>query len=755
MKYYLELEPSVLSNLRNDLGLEFALPKIDGTHVEIIGSLKSINKAEKKIRQELVAHSVSRQESVTCSSVPGSQRDSKEDDSSHSLPHWTPSYSSLPQESVTSGRLSDHTSTGNGWGAGSRHGGSRVPERQGPSEGRVPGRPGSPVVDTQRTGHRKLGLSKDNKQADNRTDQGAIIHYDQPAATEGSTKYKGARPKHRPPSTVTDIQTESNMTDSGSSDIRDGPPFVVALSTWLWMKTRYTSHLSKVFKMYKLSEARHNDKMIVGFSPLTGENLDQTSKDEIKQELDSLVGTVESKGVVCKEVPLRYSPNMLSTPKQTKDTFITTDGRGGCYVVGTESKLVENLFDYLTNKTVAAVEPQTPEHSVRDMGATSTPTTGSQENLSGDYDNIEAKDSSDRKAYPTYVPGEEEEEVTMDTDTWKYLQKVRPSDLAGMKIMYEFKMTVTEVGDITMISLKGKSSVLQRVNKELMSLAEDVRQMICYEDIDMAKSRSQPEDVVSELEKFKKIYPDFIFEESGNIYHVIGPKSVMHIVKPELLKALGMKRKRALQKGKGEGVDTDTPNPLPNPNLSPTVPSSTRVSGSDRKSYSSAVSGHGTTPVTSHRSAVGMTFKFGYKRYIHIIQGDITKLCTSAIVNAANDRLDNIGGVAAAIATAAGPELDRSCRGLVKQYQNIRIASPVVTPGYRLKATHVIHVVGPQWRMYNDKQQCVRALNASFFNCLKTAEDMRLSSIAIPAVSSGMGTYIYITVINVNNRINI
>src|ERR671912_2691109 len=75
-------------------------------------------------------------------------------------------------------------------------------------------------------------------------------------------------------------------------------------------------------------------------------------------------------------------------------------------------------------------------------------------------------------------------------------------------------------------------------------------------------------------------------------------------------------------------------------------------------------------------------------------QVDITGLDVDAIVTAANDRLAGGGGVDGAVHRAAGPELLAACRRI----GGCPTGEARITPGFRLKARHVIHAVGPVWR---------------------------------------------------------
>src|SRR5215475_4745061 len=127
----------------------------------------------------------------------------------------------------------------------------------------------------------------------------------------------------------------------------------------------------------------------------------------------------------------------------------------------------------------------------------------------------------------------------------------------------------------------------------------------------------------------------------------------------------------------------------------------------------------------------GLTAEIG-QTILETIVADITTLDVDAVVNAANRSLLGGGGVDGAIHRAAGPELLAECRML----GGCDTGSAKITRGYRLKARHVIHAVGPVWGGGDKDEEALLA------GCYRTALDLAatnaLTSLAYPAISTGI-----------------
>ncbi len=115
----------------------------------------------------------------------------------------------------------------------------------------------------------------------------------------------------------------------------------------------------------------------------------------------------------------------------------------------------------------------------------------------------------------------------------------------------------------------------------------------------------------------------------------------------------------------------------------------------------------------------------------------ITSIESDAVVNPANEALQEGGGVCGILFRACGHrrELQKEC----DRYGRCETGKAVITGAYDLKAKYIIHAVGPIWRggKYNEADLLYNAYKSS----LNLAKEKNLKSIVFPLISAGIFMY--------------
>jgi O-acetyl-ADP-ribose deacetylase (regulator of RNase III) len=126
---------------------------------------------------------------------------------------------------------------------------------------------------------------------------------------------------------------------------------------------------------------------------------------------------------------------------------------------------------------------------------------------------------------------------------------------------------------------------------------------------------------------------------------------------------------------------------------------------------------------------------------LQIVQGDLTRETTDAIVNAANSTLLGGGGVDGAIHAKGGPAIREECARLRASTwpDGLPAGEAVITGAGRLPCRHVIHTVGPVW--LGGREGEAQTLSRCYKNSLALAAAHGLTSVAFPSISTGAYGY--------------
>ena len=116
---------------------------------------------------------------------------------------------------------------------------------------------------------------------------------------------------------------------------------------------------------------------------------------------------------------------------------------------------------------------------------------------------------------------------------------------------------------------------------------------------------------------------------------------------------------------------------------------------------------------------------------VTISMGDLTGSAADAIVNAANNDLVLGAGLAGAIRSRGGPEIQRECDAIGP----IAIGEAAITSGGKLKAKFVIHAASMRLGGATSEKN----LRTATHNSMARAAERGLTSIAMPAIGTGFG----------------
>ncbi|KAG7261000.1 hypothetical protein CRUP_032034 [Coryphaenoides rupestris] len=126
---------------------------------------------------------------------------------------------------------------------------------------------------------------------------------------------------------------------------------------------------------------------------------------------------------------------------------------------------------------------------------------------------------------------------------------------------------------------------------------------------------------------------------------------------------------------------------------------------------------------------------------VFVWKDDLTRFKVDAVVNAANEGLDHCGGLANALSVAGGPDIQSESYKHIERYGPVQTGEVFVGNAGRLPCQKIIHAVGPCLPFAPTRDEVSNAeplLERAVIRILQTAEEYKLKSVAIPALSSGL-----------------
>lgn len=139
---------------------------------------------------------------------------------------------------------------------------------------------------------------------------------------------------------------------------------------------------------------------------------------------------------------------------------------------------------------------------------------------------------------------------------------------------------------------------------------------------------------------------------------------------------------------------------------------------------------------TVHAAVIFSSVDEKSSKRIQVVQNDLTKENVDVIVNAANSWLKHGGGVAGAVVKGGGNEIQVESDEYVANNGPVKTGEIAVTGPGNLPCKIVIHTVGPVWEGGQKDED--NSLRNALYNSLYECHSRQLSSIAVPAISSGI-----------------
>ncbi len=123
------------------------------------------------------------------------------------------------------------------------------------------------------------------------------------------------------------------------------------------------------------------------------------------------------------------------------------------------------------------------------------------------------------------------------------------------------------------------------------------------------------------------------------------------------------------------------------------------------------------------------------KKIFRLVLGSIIEEPVEAIVNPANEQLLHGGGVAGLISRAGGEKIQKESH----EKAPIKTGSATYTGAGKLPCKYIIHTVGPIYRGGDGGEP--ELLASSVRSALNTASELKIKSISMPSISTGIFGY--------------